>query len=251
MQFRVDEEFLDHVFAPFGALIDVIVKRHEVRVSPPQIRGYGNVYFTDTMAAMQAVMALKGVAVCGVHFECSLTMPRAAHAAHGAHAKLGAAHGGAPPLPPSLSLQQLQLRQHEQRLSMAPPAFALPPAPFASFGGAALPAAPALGSFSSSRSSPTASPPLGPAAHDADAHDRALMQEFLRWRATQPQAPQPAPQLQPPSAPRWSAFAADGADAFDCDAVVEALRRDAPPAAAVAPQRDADALLDALIDGDC
>lgn len=242
MHFRIDEEFLDNVFAPFGGLIDVIVKRHEVRASPPQIRGYGNVYFTDTMAAMQAVMALKGVAVCGVHFECSLTMPRAAHAAP---AKLGAAHGGPlGALPPSFSLQQLQQRQHEQRHaappSTAPPPFALPPAPFASFGGAA----PAAFS-SSSRSSPTASPPLAPAPHDADAHDRALMQEFLRWKAAQQS-------LQAPPAPRWSAFAAGGADAFDCDAVVEALRRDAPPAVeALAPQRDADALLDALIDGDC
>jgi hypothetical protein len=242
MQFRVDEEFLDHVFAPFGALIDVIVKRHEVRASPPQIRGYGNAYFTDTAAAMQAVVALKGVAVCGVHFECSLTMPRAAHGAHGARAVHGA-HGGPPQLPPSLSLQQLQLRQHEQRHALAP-------APFASFGGPALPAGPALGSFSSS---PTASPPLAPAAHDADAYDRALMQEFLRWRATQPpQAPLPQPSAPQWSAPQWSAFATDGADAFDCAAVVEALRRDAPPtAAALAPQRDADALLDALIDGDC
>lgn len=73
---KVTEEFLEAVFGPFGAVEDIIIKRHIVSTNPPVVHGYGNVYFLDTIPAMNAMVAMKDVTVNGVSFECSLTMPK-------------------------------------------------------------------------------------------------------------------------------------------------------------------------------
>lgn len=75
---KVTEEFLESVFAPFGFVEDVIIKRHLVSTNPPLVHGNGNVYFLDTIAAMNAMVSMKDVCVNGVTFECTLTMPKSA-----------------------------------------------------------------------------------------------------------------------------------------------------------------------------
>lgn len=76
---KVTEDFLESVFAPFGSVEDVIIKRHLVSTNPPLVHGNGNVYFLDTIAAMNAMVSMKDVCVHGVSFECTLTMPKGAH----------------------------------------------------------------------------------------------------------------------------------------------------------------------------
>lgn len=78
---KVNEEFLETVFLPFGSLGDVVVKRH--LSSPLQVTGYAFVYFYDIHAALRAIFAFKNNgngtssysanSVNNVFFDCCLS----------------------------------------------------------------------------------------------------------------------------------------------------------------------------------
>jgi hypothetical protein len=70
---KINEEFLGSIFASFGELADVTVKRHGCTGHPLQTTGYGFAYFKETFCALRAVHALRAIAVDDVRIECSLS----------------------------------------------------------------------------------------------------------------------------------------------------------------------------------
>lgn len=70
---KINEEFLEAIFVPFGGLADVTVKRHGCTGHPLQTTGYGFAYFKETFSALRAVHALRVIVVDGVRIECSLS----------------------------------------------------------------------------------------------------------------------------------------------------------------------------------
>lgn len=67
------EELLDTIFAPFGSVADIVVKRHLCSYDPVQVTGYAFVYFTDIHAALRAIYALKSGPINGVFLEGCLS----------------------------------------------------------------------------------------------------------------------------------------------------------------------------------
>jgi hypothetical protein len=67
------------VFAPFGPVADIIVKKHIFNADPQQVSGYAFVYFYAMESAMRSISALKGVSVENVHFDCSLAGKKREH----------------------------------------------------------------------------------------------------------------------------------------------------------------------------
>lgn len=82
---QVCEEFLEASFAHIGKILDVIVKRHLICTDPPQISGYGFVFFEDMNAAVRAIATMKGVTVEGVHFDCQFGTPKREDRKHTFH----------------------------------------------------------------------------------------------------------------------------------------------------------------------
>lgn len=85
---RVDEEFLGHLFTPFGRIGDIAIKRHGCTGQPLHAAGYGFVYFVDIHAALNAVHAMRGVMINGVRLDSMLS--------HKAESVISQALGGIP-----------------------------------------------------------------------------------------------------------------------------------------------------------
>lgn len=70
---KMTEEVLETIFAPFGSVADIVVKRHLCSYDPVQVTGYAFVYFTDIHAALRAIYALKSGPINGVFLEGCLS----------------------------------------------------------------------------------------------------------------------------------------------------------------------------------
>lgn len=69
----VTEEFLDALFAKYGEIADITVKKHLRTVDPPSQSGYAFVYYFEGNAGVTAVQEMKRVIIDGIRLECSLS----------------------------------------------------------------------------------------------------------------------------------------------------------------------------------
>lgn len=71
---EVNEEFLEHICAPFGDIGDTIVRSHHRTQYPTfSTHGYGVVFFYDANCALRAMESLQGKVFNGIHIKCSLS----------------------------------------------------------------------------------------------------------------------------------------------------------------------------------
>lgn len=98
---KINEEFLEAIFVPFGGLADVTIKRHGCTGHPLQTTGYGFAYFKETFCALRAVHALRVIMVDGVRMECSLSRKAEASISQsmGVAPKIPIAQASKPPSP--------------------------------------------------------------------------------------------------------------------------------------------------------
>jgi hypothetical protein len=69
----VCEEVLKGIFAVYGHVADVAIKKHTTLTKQRRQTGYGFVYFLDPHCAYHAVNALKGNTVRGITLDCSIS----------------------------------------------------------------------------------------------------------------------------------------------------------------------------------
>lgn len=72
--FVVNEVYLSQVFAPFGKLVDCVVKQHSLSIDPPKQCGYGFLYFADMDSAHSVLQALATEPnLNGIKYDCKLS----------------------------------------------------------------------------------------------------------------------------------------------------------------------------------
>lgn len=73
MDFRINEELLDNLFGRFGEVADVTIKRHKPTNEQGSQSGYGFVFYSDAIQALNAVRVMKHAVIDGVTYDCSIS----------------------------------------------------------------------------------------------------------------------------------------------------------------------------------
>lgn len=72
--FMINEIYMAQMFAPFGKLVDCVVKQHALTIDPPKQCGYGFLYFSDMESAHNVMQALAAdPTLNGVKYDCKLS----------------------------------------------------------------------------------------------------------------------------------------------------------------------------------
>lgn len=70
----INEIYLAQMFAPFGKLVDCVVKQHALTIDPPKQCGYGFLYFSDMESAHNVMQSLAAdPTLNGVKYDCKLS----------------------------------------------------------------------------------------------------------------------------------------------------------------------------------